>query len=459
MKKILFIIAVGCMFILNSCSDFLTEEPTDSIPNSQAFTSITDVQSNLTGAYSSLGDYGLLNCDLFCYGDACADACYHNAASYNFLQLATWSVADTDDDLDYTWTAGYKVISQVAKIIQEGSKFEGADIEIYLAQAHALRAWTTFYLTNLFGLPYTVDPNALGVVNVETPILAGEHVSRNTVAENYDFMLKDVQMARMYYEKNPDAIVDNYHFNYAAVLALESRINLFMGNYLKARESALAAITAFKNDKLENTEDAYTAMWTTSTLSSEDIMRYARSVSQTHNYYFMWGPSGGIAFVPSVLAEIPENDIRHYILTNSQWGKFCGTELGNATLSLPMFRLAELYLTLAETYAVGDDIDYDKAAYYLSIVSDARHSAISGKIKIGKEILSQIQEERKWETLQEGFRWFDVRRWKMKVAVDNGKHQNFEISKFCYPIPASEVNSGFGVEQTPDWFDALPVLN
>jgi tetratricopeptide (TPR) repeat protein len=441
-----------------SCDDFLTEAPSNSIPDSEAFHTVEDFVNNLNGAYSTMGREDLLGRDLLCFGDLCADACQHNTASFNFQKLAVWSVNDTDDDILAVWRCGYQVIDRTARIIAHAETYSGTATPAFntcLAQAHALRAWCTFYLTNLYGRPYTYDAQSLGVVNVKTPVSTTDKVSRTTVEENYAFILEDIAAAQRYYAKEGSSDPGVYYFNKAAVYALEARVKLFMGNYAEARTSAQTAIQLF-GGSLVNTSAQYTAMWNTSSMSSEDIMRYQRSATQTHSYYFMWGPSGGAEFVHNVLAEIPEDDIRYHIYNSTQYGKFCGTEQGNATLSIPLFRLAELYLTIAECYAA--EAKYDEAAATLSIVSDARHSALAGHITPDASILKQIQDERKWETLQEGHRFFDARRWKIRIDVYGGVYREFDIAKFCYPVPADEVNSGYGVTQTDNWAAALPAV-
>ncbi|MDR1937966.1 MAG: RagB/SusD family nutrient uptake outer membrane protein, partial [Tannerellaceae bacterium] len=423
-----------------------------------AFNTVEDFVNNLNGAYSTMGSSNLLGRDLLCFGDLCADACQHNTASFNFQKLAVWSVNDTDDDILAVWKCSYEVVDRTARIIANAETFSGVTtpaFNVCLAQAHALRAWCTFYLANLYGLPYTYDSNSLGVVNVKSPVSTTDKVSRATVAENYAFILEDIAAAHRYYAIEGTTDPGVYYFNRAAVYALEARVKLFMGNYAEARTAAQTAIQRF-GGSLVNTPEQYTAMWNTSAMSSEDIMRYQRSATQTHSYYFMWGPSGGAEFVHNVLIEIPESDIRYPIYNQTQYGKFCGTELGNATLSIPLFRLAELYLTIAECQAAEGN--YAEAAATLAIVSDARRSALSGHIVADASILRQIQEERKWETLQEGHRFFDARRWKLKIDVYGGVYHEFDIAKFCYPVPADEVNSGYGVTQTDNWAAALPAV-
>ncbi len=459
MKKRIVYILLGVLLGFTSCDEFLTLDPTDSISDKDAFSSVGDFESNLTGVYSTLGGSGMLGRDLYSVAELCSDVATHNSASFNLQKLAAWSVTDTDDDVLAMWRDGYQVIDRAARIIENGKDSTNTEIYGYVAQAYALRAWSTFYLTNLYGLPYTYDPTSLGVVNVESPIAAGEEVSRSTVAQNYEFILSDIAAAEACYGQ--PGVVDPgvYYFNEAAVYALDARVNLFMGNYTEAREAALHAISLFggSESSLASTTEDYSVQWNTSAMSSEDIMRFQRSATQTTSYYFMWGPSGGAEFVGSVIDEIPSTDVRLEILTSSQWGKFVGTELGSSTLSIPMFRLPELYLTIAETYAQQDE--YGEAASYLSIVSEARHSALEGNIVADAGILAQIQEERKWETLQEGFRFFDVRRWGLDIDANGGLYPNFDIKEFCFPVPANEVNAGYGVIQTEGWEDALPSLD
>jgi hypothetical protein len=456
MNKIACVFLLGMAFV--SCDNFLTEAPSNSIPDANAFNTVEDFVNNLNGAYSTMGSEDLLGRDLLCFGDLCADACQHNTASFNFQKLAVWSVNDTDDDILAVWKCGYQVIDRTARIIAHAETYSGAVTPAFnacLAQAHALRAWCTFYLANLYGLPYTYDPLSVGVVNVRTPVSTTDKVARATVAENYAFILEDIAAAHRYYAQEGVADPGVYNFNKAAVYAFEARVKLFMADYAEARTAAQAAIQQF-NGALVGSPAQYTAMWNTSSMSSEDIMRYQRSATQTHSYYFMWGPSGGAEFVHSVLAEIPEEDVRYPIYNNTQYGKFCGTEQGNATLSIPLFRLAELYLTIAECDAA--EARYADAAEALSIVSDARHSALSGHVAADASIMEQIRDERKWETLQEGHRFFDARRWKIRIDVYGGVYRDFDIAKFCYPVPADEVNSGYGVTQTPNWAAALPAV-
>lgn len=124
----------------------------------------------------------------------------------------------------------------------------------------------------------------------------------------------------------------------------------------------------------------------------------------------------------------------------------------------------EMYLIIAEANLRGTTVDLNAAKEALFKVAK-RNSAITvddlGSTK--DEVFAFLKNERARELFQEGFRLYDLRRWdeKADVYADNlddvsYKFTNFAISEFCYPIPASEVNAGFGVEQTADWSNFLP---
>ena len=74
-----------------------------------------------------------------------------------------------------------------------------------------------------------------------------------------------------------------------------------------------------------------------------------------------------------------------------------------------------------------------------------------------------LKDERARELFQEGHRLWDLRRWNETTnlyAYDapNIKYElnNVNVSGVVFPIPADEINAGFGVEQTPNWEATRP---
>ena len=77
--------------------------------------------------------------------------------------------------------------------------------------------------------------------------------------------------------------------------------------------------------------------------------------------------------------------------------------------------------------------------------------------------LEFIKDERARELFQEGFRLYDLRRWNEKADLFattaptvKYTHTNFDIANLVFPIPASEINAGWGVEQNEDYASTMP---
>jgi hypothetical protein len=112
---------------------------------------------------------------------------------------------------------------------------------------------------------------------------------------------------------------------------------------------------------------------------------------------------------------------------------------------------------LAEAYALKATPDYAKAKSNLLEVAAKRNPGLDvNSLPETAEIRNFILQERKLELIQEGHRFFDLRRLGLTANVTNGNFPNFEIFKFVYPIPAAEINAGFGVIQTEGWSNNLP---
>ncbi|MDR1780237.1 MAG: RagB/SusD family nutrient uptake outer membrane protein [Tannerella sp.] len=463
MKKIYILLIALTGLTFAACDDFLTELPTDSVADDVAFNAATDYSNNLNGLYNAFGSYAFYGRNIVCLGDAASDVAYHDNKSGNFQVMSMWQITDTESEMRSMWEYGYKVINGAAKIIKASQEADFPESEMLIvykavAQAYGLKAAAAFALTNMFALPYSESTkSSLGIVNVDDPIEAFQEISRNTLEQNYEMILSDIAKAKEYFAK-PDVDNPGYaYINPVALDALEAKVKLYRKDYAGAITAATAAINA-RGGSLTTTSDDYAAMYLNNTINSEDIFVVVKSATDNPGAASLGTmyPFYGLHIEDAVLAEYSETDIRIDLLTaTGNHGKYAGTSEGSDAHNIPVLRLPELYLTLAESYAYQSN--YKSAKENLVTLLSARDPEFdASSVKEDASIIPIIQNARKLELVQEGHRLFDARRWGLKIDVVHGRYKNFDPSLFCYPIPQYEINAGFGVEQTAGWEQYLP---
>ena len=461
--KIATLFACGSLLIgFTACDDFLTESPSVSIPDGEAFQKASDFTNNLHGMYYAMESSRFLGRDVVILGDACADLVNHSNSTGHWRQLAHWQVYDTDGYLQDIWQYGYQVIDRAARIIANAdmvSEMPDADqpkVNEVIAEAYAARALAMSYMVQIWGLPYN-DANAgkPGIVNVTMPVGEGEQVSRATVSENYKQILSDIEQAKAYFAKEGVESAGAFYMNPAATFALEARVRLHMHDYAGAVTAAQQAIAATDGELIDNAAD-FEARWRSSNDSSEDLFIIRQSAtdnlgaSSIHTMYNNYGLSINADF----LASYGEDDIRTEVM-NMAAGKFIGTNEGANANSIPVLTLPELYLTIAEAEAAQGN--YAAAKEALGTLLATRYTDFdAASLPTDASLVTRIRTERNKELIQQGFRWYDARRWGEKISVSAGVYKNFDIAQFVYPIPANEINAGYGVTQTENWSAAMP---
>ncbi|MDH6356937.1 RagB/SusD family nutrient uptake outer membrane protein [Parabacteroides sp. PF5-9] len=466
MKKIFSIICLSCLLAsVTSCDDFLTETPTVAIPTEDAFVSANDYTIALNGVYYTLGTYRFLGRDIQALGEVASDNSDHSAATSHFYNIFSYQILNTNAYLEEIWRYGYAAIDRATRIIVAGESatdMEGDDmttINYCVAQAYGARALSMFYLTNIFGLPYSdANKSSLGVVNVTKTIAPFEKVERTTVEENYRQILADIAKSKEFYGKEGVEDAQYIHMNQAAVAALEARVKLYMQDYAGAINAAHTAIE-LRDGMIVSTAGEYWQMFKELLISSEDIFVIAKSETDylsANSLNTLWNKYG-VSLNKKTIDEFADTDIRKSLLIAASWdgGKLGGIATNNQIQNLPVLRLPELYLTLAEAYAAtGNYGEAKKNLLEVAVKRDASYAAEG--VKEDASIMAVIRQERKLELAQEGHRFFDARRWNEVIDVANGTLKNFDVAKFQFPIPAKEVNAGAGVVQTPSWDANLP---
>lgn len=473
MKKLL--IALGVLFAgtFMSCSDsFLTHTPSDALPADGAFKAAKDVSNGLNGAYYALGRSQFYGRNVVALGDMAADNCFMSGSSGHFNDICRYQITEQLVDLEDIWNYGYQVLDRATRVIRGGNDLlnsaSNADkmlINSYISQAYALRALSTFALANIFCKPYSVaNSGTAGIVLLkDKPILISDKITRSTLKQTYDQILSDLGEAKKAIALTKEPLTA-YYMNESAIFALEARVKLYMEDYQGAITAAEAAISTRKGGLIYS-KDAYFGQFKSTAISSEDIFVIGKSEDDNlsaNSLNTLYGSYGGL-LLPELTAIFSNTDIRTILFESVDLGtrglKYVGLPASAATSNIPVLKLPEMYLILAEAYLKLPSANVGKSKENLLVVAK-RNSAIGSESDLPAtkdELLKFISEERQRELFQEGHRWFDLRRNGEQLQRTTGSHPivNYNVFNFCYPIPLYEINAS-GIPQTEKWADFLP---
>ena len=469
-KRLTYILLFTLALCTSGCS--LETSPSSSIPTDKAFDSPQDVLNGMHGAYNSVGGYQFWGRNVVAIGDMSADISMASASSGHFVAINGWSINEDNAELRDAWTMGYQTIDRCTRAINgakeliahpEENKLSDSDIKNlhnYSAQLYSLRSLSHFTLVNIFSLPYRAgtENSQLGIVLVdEKPIEAFEQVSRATVKQTYDQILKDISSAKEHFEQLSSAnklSISQFYMNEAALYALEARVKLYMQNYEGAATAAEQAIALRASADISN-ED-YLAMWSSVAINDEDIFTIAKSNADNlsaNSLNTLYNSYGG-SITQFVKEKFGANDIRLSLISGNHPEKFDGIPSAQAVSNIPVFRKSEMYLIAAESYANLSEINDARTALLYTAKRNSEIENIDDLPATKENLLSFIEDERIREFFQEGHRMYDLRR--TGKAANIGGNSQFVFANFVYPIPANEINAGFGVVQNPDWHTNLP---
>ncbi len=170
-----------------------------------------------------------------------------------------------DHKVALMYTDIYKKLVYANSVLDYVDKVKGTDeMKKYVtAQALSLRAFYYLNLVNMFGVPYTSDPDGPGVPIRTTGERENRKMTRNTVAEVYDLIESDLIEAVELFE----ALPETYHYrlhrpSLPMTLLVLARTYLYMENWEQAELFASKLIREWPSFKMLSSvklvEDGYT---------------------------------------------------------------------------------------------------------------------------------------------------------------------------------------------------------
>lgn len=490
--KNIFIKSLGGLLVaaaLTSCGDeFLKTDMSNGIDSSTALNKVSNVGNALNGTYYRFFQYYFAGNYATMIGDLASDIVYWNQQTSHQDDIYQFTFQDTSLSLTGIWQYGYMVVDNASRIIESAAKIhdnlsdeEKAELDVYVAEARSLRAYANFVMVNVFGHQVKVDGQDFsgepGIVVVDTPVPAFSEVSRSTVGQSYSAIQDDLDKAISLFEANGDR-GSLFYFNLAAAYGLSARVNLYLENFDKAAEMADKALAKAGITTLTYTAGGYKALYNYGASNTESM--FALAITATDNWS---ANSCGTLFTtydyspsPWLLSIYGEKDVRKSIMsfaadTNPTTPKFAGGkfscfEMGNTAYATNyLINAPEMFLIKAESNLRGSNVDLNAAKDALLVVAKRNLdiTSVSDLPSTKEDLLAFLRNESARELFQEGHRLFDIRRWGVKsnAFAYNSPNiaftfTNADFSHVIFPIPVDEINSGFGVEQTPDWDNGLP---
>lgn len=486
MKKIYKSIAlVFAILSLSSCgNDWLDRKPADSIPSEEAINNYDYALNARTGMYDGIqgnsNSTSYYAARMFYYGDVRADDM--QATTQGMRSSSCYEMRYSADDAPNMWNKPYNVIRRANRLIEAINDKKVTDapeekINKIYSEALVVRAMAHFDLVRIYGMPYTADNGAsLGVPIILKPLDQYDLPSRNTVAEVYTQVIKDltdaINTGCLAKDKTPGYI------NEWAAKALLTRVYLTKGDNENALKVAEDIITNSPY-RLWTNEEYVNAWYKTNGAHTNEMIFEVINASNDD-----WADREGIAYLLNengyadaivtksfmdMLSKDPK-DVRIDMVLPAQKNEDLIKEYGDARIfinkfpadkddigemrlnNLPLLRLSEVYLSAAEAAAkLGGH--QDKAAKYLNeIVMRANPEAKT--ISEADATVERIILERRKEMIGEGQRFFDALRNNETIVryndeKDMGYHyslskesQSFDRTYYraILPIPVSETN-------------------
>lgn len=482
-----FIMFLTAAFLLNSCSDFLEQEPGTQVSINEQLSTKKGVLQALNGLYRGI-EANVRTEAYVVYADVQGGNIKFAPSVTTPTKVGSVSILENienlysfDDQSDASklasfYNANYDIINQANLILEFTDALKDAtDAEKNQIKAEALtaRAYAHFLLAEFYSQNYdfTNDASHLGIIYNTKSLNNGlQYPARETAANTYTFIINDLKDALNSYT---DTILLNgpvySFFNKTNTRALLARVYLSKKDWKNAYETANDVITNSGVTLVSSSN--YIAEWDKpDTPVSEVLLEF--SIPKTDEGL----SSGSLAaffgytsnsqygrYVTSMdLYELYETgDIRKQLFTNHPLTtevNFQATVLdyyftrkfqGNP--GFIAFRLSEQYLIRAEAAFKLNNPEQAKGD-----INIIRERANASLLTDAENIEDAIFLERRKELCFEGHLFFDIARNKKDVSRNNGCialscSLTYPSPKFILPIPRSNTNINANLKQNESY--------
>lgn len=465
--KIKILILISCAFLFTACNKWLDVDLADKVTEEKIFSTPQGYQEALAGVYSAMAGPGLYGKKLS-MEDIDILAQYYNydgvSATYEKWKTYDYLDAGSESRLLSIWRSMYAGISGANNIIKWASKDEGVllpqDRDQFLGEAYALRAYLHFDLIRMFCPDVKLSPQTEGIpYNLEFGVSLPPIY---TVEENVQLVIDDLMEADRLLSNDPINSVKPYELlskndadkyvarmNRYGVKAMLARVSLARGDKASAIKYAEEVVESgrFKlldfasADKSDKEIDMLFSDEHIFSLRNKGLSEYSIAL----HYPEITDQSTRFAFLPfigmSPVYEGNNDDIRYIKWFSTANGNFIKFNIGNKDKffpKMPMIKLSEMYLILAECYLGKDDL---QAQSYINTLRSHRIRNNSPWSYLTQDYLMQ---EMKREFVGEGQLWYAYKRLNLGIQTSSGTVGVIAPSNavFVFPMPPKEIETG-----------------
>lgn len=481
MKKYFYLIIL-IVFITAGCEETLDLTVQDRPTYENFYKSPEDALIAVNGIYNVLASPYLYNSNMWLIPDIASDD--HRARTSlndpNLHQLSDFSIKPDNKYIQEIWAGSYDginranvVLEKVPDIVFENNGYKNR----LLGEAKFIRGLLYFNLVRMFG-----DVPLVLKTNFSTTQL---DIERTKIDVVYDTIIKDLEFAAKFLPKTYTSAEDKGRATKGAALGLLSKIYLTQGEWALAVEKAEEVmglevydlhpdyISNFKESHVNGQESIFEVQF----YSGDPAMQSRIVISALPIIYFF--PAGVEIFLPTedLFESFDTNDYRRdvtffeeyfYFINNTfephvwkHWDQdvYGPRETGQSGANFPVLRYSEILLIYAEALAEEAQTPTQEAYDAVNLVRERARNGddtilpdLSGLTL--EQFRDAVLEERRFELVNEGHRWFDlVRTGNLVDFVNTAKGSSADPQPIhnLFPIPQRERNLNSKLTQNPGY--------
>lgn len=431
--------------LLMACEDFVdVDPPITALTGETVFDEDVNALAALSGLYSTISSQGTFVNTLdrmAVYVGSYSDEFINYTFIPSFAQFGINDLSADNSLVGAYWRDLYRFIYSSNSIIEGISGSQTLTDSLasqWEGEAKFIRAWSYFYLVNLYG----------GVPMVlSTDFEVNSFLPRSPMNEVYDQIIQDLSEAK-------SLMLDDYQSsqrvraNSIVASALLSRVYLYIENWEAAETEASLVIDDGRFTLESNLDDVFLNTSNEAIWQLEALRPFFGS-QEAATFILRRPPrSSGVSIRPDYLTSFEVGDIRESSWigsvsssTETFFYPFKFKIRSDASGGIPNenvtpLRLAEIYLIRAEARARQNNVSGSQEDIN-AVRSRVQLPATTASDQ--ESLLSAIELERKHELFAElGHRWFDLKRTGRATEVLQPIKPQWQDTDLLWPVPLQE---------------------